>query len=372
MSALVGQGYAPFSGVERIAVVRGGGIGDLVMAMPAINALAQTYPQAHITLLGMPAHAAILEHRRSAIATVDVLPLAEGIRVQPGSEPTEAALTGFVRSMRRKSFDLAVQLHGGGKFSNPFVSSLHASHTVGSRAADAGPLERTVPHQYFQHEIMRGLDVVALAGARAVTQELNWQATEGELARARAFLGATAPIRPLVLLHPGAQDPRRRWSADNFAAVAAALVVKGCHLLVVGDASEAALAQQVVASGRKLLPAGSPPALLQSVAGAMDLGTFCGLLRLCQVLVANDSGPRHVAQALGVATAAVFWAPNMVNAGPLQRARHRVQIAWDTRCPECSSPAAGHVAPVCGHGTSFVNEVPVAAVLDDALELLGL
>ncbi|MFC8302700.1 glycosyltransferase family 9 protein [Specibacter sp. NPDC057265] len=341
------------------------------MAMPALNSLARTYPQARITLLGMPSHAAILQDRSSCIAEVEVLPLAEGIRSQTGSSPDAAELEGFVQRMRIRAFDLAVQLHGGGRFSNPFIRSLQARHTVGSRAADASALERTVPHQYFQHETMRGFDVVALAGAGQTTPELHWQATAAELARAAALLPPAGAARPLVLLHPGAQDPRRRWAGDNFAAVAAALVQDGHQVLVVGDSAEAALSEQVAGAARRLLPARIEPKWVRSVAGTLDLGTLCGLLRSSAALVANDSGPRHLAQALGVATASVFWAPNMVNAGPLQRVRHRVQIAWDTRCPQCGAPAAGHVAPACGHDGSFVDEVPVAAVLADVRELLG-
>lgn len=371
MSADAFMEHTPFAQVRRIAVVRGGGMGDLVMAMPAINALARAYPRAEITLLGMPAHAALLQNRRTCIARVEILPFAEGIRPQRGNEPPGESKADFLHTMRGRAFDLAVQLHGGGRFSNPFVLDLHARHTVGSRAPDAGPLERTVPHQYFQHEVLRGLEVAALAGAYGTRQQLRWQATDAELLQARVLLPATTSERPLALIHPGAQDPRRRWSAGNFAAVAAGLANEGCQILVVGDGTDVEVAQLIVAAARKLLHPGTPSRVLGSVAGDMDLGTFCGLARLSRVLVANDSGPRHVAEALGVPTAAIFWAPNMVNAGPLLRARHRVQIAWETRCPVCQCPAAGHVTPTCGHEGSFVDEVPAAAVLADAVALLA-
>jgi hypothetical protein len=94
------------------------------------------------------------------------------------------------------------------------------------------------------------------------------------------------------------------------------------------------------------------------------------MLSLCRLLVANDSGPRHVAEALAVPTASIFWAPNVLNAGPLYRSRHRVQIAWETACPICGMAAAGQAVPECGHSCSFVAGVPVEAVLADAVALL--
>ncbi|PYI37273.1 glycosyltransferase family 9 protein [Arthrobacter psychrolactophilus] len=372
LASSTGSAHEPFPDVESIAVLRGGGIGDLIMAMPAINALAQTYPHADVTLLGMPSHAAILRNRNSCISRVEILPVAEGIRPGHGVDP--AGLNGFVQAMRKKQFGLGVQLHGGGRFSNPLVAGLQAAHTVGSRADGAGPLDRTLYHQYFQHEVLRALEVAALAGACSTEHRLQWQATEPELLQARALL-ATFSLdpsreRPLVLLHPGAKDPRRRWPTASFATVAAELVEEGCQLVVVGEKDEWSIVQEVVDRGQALLPSRNAHRQLVSLAGAMDLGTLCGMLALSSALVANDSGPRHVAQALGVPTASIYWAPNAVNAGPLLRGRHRMQIAWDTACPECGAATAGQAVPECGHESSFVAGVAADAVLADTLELL--
>lgn len=359
--------YERFSNVARIAVLRGGGIGDLVMAMPAIDSLAEAYPTAEITLLGMPSHAEILHNRQTCISRVAVLPCAEGIR---NGVPDLAAQARFTQSLRRQKLDLVVQLHGGGRFSNPFVAQLGGTHTVGSRSPDAQPLERTVHHQYFQHEVLRGLEVAGLAGASKASHRLQWGATEDERARARALLPEHWQERALVLMHPGARDPRRRWPAASFAAVAAALVHAGSEVVVVGDGQEGDLVHEVVHLGRGLLGSAAAQRHLLPLAGSMHLGVLCGMLSLSQVLVANDSGPRHVAESLGVPTASIYWAPNVVNAGPWFRAQHRVQIAWDTRCPVCSAEAAAQTIPACGHEKSFVTGVAVRDVLADVLDLL--
>ena len=89
-------------------------------------------------------------------------------------------------------------------------------------------------------------------------------------------------------------------------------------------------------------------------------------------MIGNDSGPRHLAQAVAARTAAVYWFGNVVNAGPLGRGRHRVQLGWTTHCPVCGRDATqvGWTAERCAHDVSFVADVPVAAVRDDALRLL--
>ena len=87
--------------------------------------------------------------------------------------------------MEHEEFDLAVQLHGGGRFSNPFLLRLGARHTVGSRTEDAAPLERTIPYTYYQHEPLRGLEVVGLAGAPPVWLEARLRPLEQARSRRR-------------------------------------------------------------------------------------------------------------------------------------------------------------------------------------------
>jgi ADP-heptose:LPS heptosyltransferase len=90
-------------------------------------------------------------------------------------------------------------------------------------------------------------------------------------------------------------------------------------------------------------------------------------------VVANDSGPRHIAAALGTPTVGIFWFGNALNVAPFGRGRHRVLLAWTTRCPVCGADATqvGWTAERCPHNPSFVADVEVPAVLDEVLDLLG-
>lgn len=361
----VGGVAPPFPDVHRIAVLRGSGLGDLVQALPAVEALAAAYPGAELTLLGAPAHVALLRGRPSPFTALEVLPVRPGLR--DGGPEDPATTASFLERLRAQRLDLAVQLHGGGRNSNPFVLDLGARHTVGSRTEDAAPLERWRPFVYYQHEVVRGLELVALAGAVPVGLEPRLRLDEEETAR-RA---ARRPDRPTVVLHPGATDPRRRWPVAAFAEVAAALVADGARVVVVGDEEDRTAAAAVVDGVRAR--AGAADGAVTSRAGDQTLAELVALLLDSDLVLANDSGPRHVAAALGLPTVGIYWVGNVVNAGPLGRSRHRVQISFATRCAVCGVDITqvGWTAERCAHDESVVAEVPPARVLDDVRALLA-
>jgi ADP-heptose:LPS heptosyltransferase len=356
----IGMGVGPvlekFNSVSRIAVLRGGGLGDLIFAIPAMAALKAAYPAASITLLGTPIHKALLEAVKSPVDDVVVLPFAEGVR--PGEED-EAGLDVFFTDMRARNFDLAVQLHGGGRYSNPFLLRLGARHSVGTRTADAASLERTMPYLYYQHEPLRALEVAGFAGAFPV--DLEARLAPADTAAPGAADGAGA--QPLVVVHPGATDPRRRWPAERFAELASACAADGSHVAIIGDGSEQELAERVAALAAS--------ADVRSLAGALDMGGLVRLLARADVVVANDSGPRHLAQALGVPTVGIFWAGNVINAGALGRSLHRLHASWVTVCPTCGIDVTqvGWTAPRCVHDDSVVAGIDVQDVYEDVRSL---
>jgi ADP-heptose:LPS heptosyltransferase len=362
-AAVTGAGVGPvlekFSDVSKIAVLRGGGLGDVLFAMPAMAALKAAYPGSTLTLLGTPLHAALVAATEGPVDEVQVLPFAEGVR--PGDEDEEELERFFARA-RQEQYDLAVQLHGGGRYSNPFLLRLGARHTVGTRTPDAHGLERTVPYIYYQHEPLRALEVAGFAGAAPVELEPRLRPLEEYRRKAEDLVNPD--MESLVVIHPGATDPRRRWPVERFAAVAAAAVADGSQVLVVGDSSEQDLAASVV----ELAVAGrAGRGAVASVAGQLDIGLLAALLERCDVVVANDSGPRHLALAVGTPTVGVFWAGNVINAGALGRSLHRIHPAWVTNCPVCGVDVTqvGWTAERCEHDDSFVATVQAEDVYAD-------
>lgn len=352
--------------VARIAVLRANALGDFIFALPALDALRACYPEAELVLIGAPWHAELLRDRPGPIDRVLVVPPWDGIRAPGSGElgPSPQTMAAFLDAARLERFDLALQMHGGGANSNPIVAQLGARLTAGLRAEDAPPLDRWIRYVYYQPEVVRYLEVARLVGAEPRSLFPTLAATEADLAAARGVLGA--PTRPRAALHPGASDPRRRWPAERFAEVADALAADGYEVLVTGTAGERELVDQVVAASR---------APIRALAGELSLSGLIGLYRECQVVVSNDTGPVHLAAALGTPTVGIFWVGNMINCATLLRARHRPIISWTLHCPVCGVDCTRDIYPDrgggedCGHRASFVTDVPVVEVLDAVADL---
>lgn len=345
--------------VRKIAVLRANALGDYMFSLPALEALRAAYPDAEIVLLGQPWHARFLGGRPGPLDRVVAVPPSRGVYVGRDGHADEdsAEMDEFFRRMGDERFDLAVQLHGGGRYSNPFVRRLGARVTVGSRTPDAAPLDRMVPYVYWQNEIARNLEVVALAGAAAVTLEPRLTVTESDLAEARDVVPEDAA--PLVALHPGAGDPRRRWSPAHFAGVADALSEAGARIVVTGAGDEAHLVEGVLAAMRS-------PAV--DTCGRLSIGGLAGLLSRCALVVSNDSGPLHLGAAVGARTVGIYWCGNAINAGTLGRTRHRPVLSWRLNCPECGLNC---MEGRCDHRSSFVDDVTPGQVLQEARALLA-
>ncbi len=348
--------HMPLPDIGKIAVLRANRIGDFVVTLPALAALRAAYPHAEIVLLGQPWHADFLAGRPGPLDRVVPIPPYHGVGEPEEHHDDPALLDPFFATMAAERFDLALQLHGGGGNSNPFIGRLGARHTAGLRADGAPPLDRWLPYLRDQVEVVRYLEAVGLVGAAPVGLQPQLAVTAADRAEALAALSPDG--RPLVAIHPGATDPRRRWSAAHFAAVGDQLVARGARIVLIGDTGERALTATVAG-----LMAASPPDL----AGRLSLGGLLGLLARCHLALGNDSGPLHLAEAVGTATVGVYWGRNLLHYGPLGRARDRPLASWRGDCPSCGRG----IDAGCGHRVSWVDDVPVDEVLAAALSLLA-
>lgn len=345
--------------VQKIAVLRATALGDFLLTLPALVALNKTYPQAEIVLLGLSWHARFLKDRPSPIKRVIVIPPYGGVGMDPGYQADESELTAFFAEMQREYFDLALQLHGGGRYPNVFLNRLGARTTAGVRTPDAPQLDRWIPYIYFQHKVLRFQETVGLVGAHQghteIGNEPRLTVTAADLEAAEAVIPTTP--QPLVVIHPGASDPRRRWSPRNFAAIGDMLAEQGAKILVTGSNSERALVSEVVHTMH---------APAYDLSGQLSINALTGLLARCRLVVANNTGPRHLANAVGTPTVSIYWCINLLNAGPLTRQYHRPHVSWRLECPTCGK----HCLPdTCSHTTSLVDDVTIDEVSKSAYDL---
>lgn len=343
--------------VERIAVLRANGLGDFIFALPALRALRLRFPDAQLVLLGKPWHKRFLTGRGPVVDDVVALPPITGVGVPPeqGAREDPRAIDACIAGLRERRFDLAFQMHGGGRYSNPFIGQIGARHSFGLHTPDALRLERSVPYMRLQNERLRLLEVAALAGAH--TRELDPRLPV--LVRDEVELESVLrlPNAPLAVLNPGATDPRRRWPPARFARVGDALAAAGAAVVVQGDASERVLTAAVVAAMTR-------PAI--DVGGRLSLDGLAALLGHACIVVGNDSGPLHLAQAVGAATVGLYWLVNLVVSGPPTAQRRRVAWAVTSDCPVCGRD---NVAVRCEHDPCFVDDITEDEVLTLTLDL---
>jgi lipopolysaccharide heptosyltransferase II len=201
------------------------------------------------------------------------------------------------------------------------------------------------PGAVLRHEVRRQLDLVAGIGCDAAGGPLSFRVRESDLDGVRRRL-ADAAIdlqRPWILLHPGASAPSRRYPADKWIEVIRELDARGAGALVLsGSTDELALVDQIRAGCA--VP-------VHSFAGMLDLGQLGAAIRLASVMVSNNTGPAHLAAAIGTPLVDLYALTNPQHT-PWQ-VEHRVlfhdvacRFCYKSVCPQGHHDCLGKVDPL--------------------------
>ncbi len=285
--------------VRRIVVRAPNWLGDAVLATPALASLHEGFPQASITVAAPPSVADLVRGHPAADA---VLPLGPGLR-------------GRVRALRNGGFDLAVILPNSFSSALPFALA-RIPVRYGARTNGRGwLLTRSVPSPSRGHQARRYLELIRPL-CPSVTDPLpRLVVAEEERQAARKILeqGGAAPCQVLVAIHPGASyGTAKRWTPERYARAAVEVASRmGAAVVILGAAGEAREGDAVL----KALE-GYPSVALT---GRLSIRQLMAVLSCCRLLLTNDSGPMHIAGALGVPVAAVFGPTDPEETGPLGR-----------------------------------------------------
>ncbi|MBI5667908.1 MAG: glycosyltransferase family 9 protein [Chloroflexi bacterium] len=357
--------FDKFPEVQKIAILRATNLGDFIAAIPALEAIRDTYPDAEIVYLGKPFHKALIESRPGPVDRAIVIPVTRGIRYEPHLPhlvESQEEVDAFLEAIRRERFDLAIQMHGGGQNTNPFVKRMGARYTVGMRTPGALELDRWMPYVYYQNEFLRLLELVRLVGAQPSHYEPRLPITEADRAEVHQRLPELQPS--YAVLHPGASDQRRRWPPERFAQVADTLARQGLQIVITGTQHE----RDVIAA---VVRAMQCPAI--NACDRLSIGGLAALLEAATIMISNDTGPMHVANAVGAPNVGIFWFGNAFNWAHPGRSKHRPLLSWTKHCPLCGQDMSIMDPPHdrCQHDTCFVGDVTVEEVLAAAFDLLA-
>jgi len=350
--------------INKIAILRANALGDFIVTLPAIAAIRETYPDTEIILLGKPWHKKFLIPGRCAIDRVIVVPAMKGIRTEINDAENVADQKMFFEEMNKENFDIAIHFQGNGVSANPFLHRLNARITVGLTSENAAPLDRSVPFYYYQSEVLRYVEVVRLIGANTDDLEphLNVLSCDEEEI---AGLLSCLDTKPFVVLHPFAVDLRRSWPPENYAPLEDWFMEKNFQVVFTGSKEDLQGVEKIIAQmqGKAI-----------NTCGIISLGGLAALLKKASLVVAPDTGPLHLARAVHTPTVGIYWAPNLINWGPLSRSIHRPVISWNMACPFCgvvpNDPYPFLPQNGCEHSVSFVRDIKAEAVIEAAEGIL--
>ncbi|MBI4500652.1 MAG: glycosyltransferase family 9 protein [Gemmatimonadetes bacterium] len=300
---------------QRVAILPGLELGDLLCAVPAFRALRASLPEAHIALLG-------LLWARELIARFpryvnDFVPL-------PGAD---------------SDFDLVIRMDGPAGSATAEVAGRLARKAAGYVRAGSTATDPDffVPYPEGEPEIRRHLKLVSWLGAQSQGEALEFPVTAADR---EALAGLTGDmgieLGRYVCLCPGSRSAGLRWPPDRFAGVGDCLVRRGLQVVIIGPRADVNLTRQV---------AGLMKESAVDLGGRTRLGALAALLAGSSLLVANDSAVAHLAEALKVPSVLLFAPSELHRWGPLDRNQHRVLSPAARMTPNqvmrCAEPFLG-------------------------------
>ena len=330
---------------SRILFIRLTALGDVLLATPAARALKRRFPEAEIDWLV----------EKPYLPLVAANPHVRGLAYDKrGRHAGASGLRRLRAELGERGYDLVVDLQG-----KPKTWYLRSSgrRAVAMRKRSPGKsllaLFGRDPPLVCAHAVDLFLDALRPLEVEPAGRELELRLSSELEAEAAAL-----PAGRLVGIAPGTRWETKRWPAERFGQVAAQLSEQGLQPLLIGGPGERA----VFAAVRAQLPAGA-------VAGdtsALTVGGLAAAIARCALVVSGDSGPAHIAAALGVPVVAVFGPTSPTRWGPLSE-RARV-VRLDLDCSPCSNHGTRR-CPLGHH--DCLQKVDSQQVVAAALELLG-
>ena len=336
---------------RKILIIKPSAIGDVVHTLPVLDLLRRRYPDARISWLVTPACAGLLERhpQLDEVIRFERREFGKGWR----SPKVAADFYRFTRSLKDRRFDLVIDLQG--LFRSGWLAwATRAPVRVGpANAREGAPLfytHRVDTGDPEQHAIERYLTVAQAVGCERGPVRFNFATNDEDRA-------ALAPLlkdeTPYAVLLPGTNWATKRWPIEHFAALVRPLRERfGLRTVVAGGPGDAELARQL------------PDSL--NLAGATTLRQLVALLERAAVVVANDSGPMHIAAALGRPLVTPYGPTSPIRTGPYRRLDTVIRL--DVPCSPCFSRTCSHQSCLRWLGPEPVlNEIarqisPAAAV----------
>jgi heptosyltransferase I len=365
---------------RKILLIKLSAVGDVIHTIPVLNKLRRRYPSAQLDWLVTPAIAELLRHNP---AITNVIEFAREDWSRPWTPAPFVSYTRLAAKLRANAYDLVVDMHGQFRTA-VFALATGAPVRIGfdrprARVWDASP--RTFSAEARKHAwqgaregswlaytdhipvptldlhaVDRYLSVGPILGFEEGPPDFSFPIPPAASANIESLLcrhdiaGA-----PLVVMAPGTIWETKHWGTDKFAEVARHFLQKGFAVALMGSRRERAICEEVA----RLAP-GSV-----DVAGETTLTELAALVRRSAISVTNDSGPMHLAVALGRPVVSVFGPTDPIWIGPYGRADAVLRAG--VPCSPCLLRQLSR----CRHDHVCMENVSARAVIERMEHVLG-
>ena len=352
---VLGSEMVPWPRRARVLVIRPDHLGDVLLAGPALAQLREARPNDEIRLLVGPWSREIARglHGPNAVEIFPFPSFARSIdRRIPGSGYVD--MLRLARLIRRGRWDAAFVLRDD-DYVSAWAAALagvplrigHSEPSVTPFLTHALPAKSRPAHVTaagiaLARAAAYGLDALAagdehtdITGADPIHHPLDFRLDEAAGQAAERLLGQLAGSQPIAI-HPGAGADIKRWSAPRWATVVRSLCAPGEAVILTGSAVEqslsAAIARILAEDGQH--PTDGGHAVLD-LAGKTSIGTLAAVYARCRLVLGPDSGPLHLASAVGTPSVHIFGPADPARFGPWgDPERHRVVMS-DLPCAPC-------------------------------------
>jgi heptosyltransferase I len=298
---------------RNILIIKPSALGDIVHALPALASLRASFPQTRISWMVRPAFAPLLE----CVSGIEQLILFD--RKQLGrwwySPKSFVELQRFLKMLRQTHFDLVMDFQGLLRTSF-FAYCTGCSRRFGMSAAREGAAmfytDKIPPPENSIHLIDYYNQIIARAGGKILQTQCTIKPPDSAIISVRNKLAAAGLTnRSYAVLIPGSAHQSKCWPTERFAGIAEKLT-RHWNLSVVGAGTteEHSLVEQVRQNA---------PVPVVNLAGQTSIPELIALLKNAHLVISNDTGPGHIAEAMNRPTVLIFGHTNPLRVGPYKR-----------------------------------------------------
>jgi len=331
--------------IQKLLVIKLDHIGDILLATPVFRNLHENYPEAEIDILVGSWSRPIVEN----IPYINQIWVYDSRFFCRSSNKTSfSEWFKLAKEMRGRKYELIVELRG---VLPTAIASFGFSKYRINRATlqfkkKIGKILGSDSSK-FEHEVERNLHLLEYHGIHVNSRKTFFDIAEEKISWAKSFLEREiGNFKIIAAIHPGSPVPLKHWSYSKYSELADILIEgRNFQVIFLGTEDEKAIIEEIQSKMRH-------DSL--SLAGKTDLQELGAILQNCVLFIGNDSGPMHIASAVGTKTIGLFGPGNPKRFGPYGEHCYTIR---KTKCPPC-------LAEKCKLGIKCIDEITVSDVLE--------